>query len=184
MKFGQLIEFNMRNIAKWSGETSVLNYVPRVPLYHTRLTCLCALRTHVPYVPSCLSFVSALPFFYAPYVPSFFYVHYVPSFFYVPYMPSFFYVPSFFYMFTFLFMHMLIIIKLTQINELTFDCTSLLLLNSVIYHSCHILYFFFFLKRKILITFNAEESTWPFERLEPLFGARNSGNDKIFYKKA
>ena len=73
-----------------------------------------------------------------------------------------------------LFMYMLI--KLTQINEL-YLCSSLLLLNSVIYQRLSSIltstkfmsysaWFFLFLKQKMLTIFNSGESTWPLERLE------------------
>ena len=69
---------------------------------------------------------------------------------------------------------MYMLVKLTQINEFTYDSSSLPLLNSVIYQRLLsifssielVAYSEFFLKGKILIAFNAEESTWPFERLE------------------
>ena len=91
---------------------SALNYVPRAPSCHTCLTCLtclCALRAHVFYVPAC-------PRAFVLDAPSFFYVPYVPSYFYVPYV-------SFYILF------MYVLIKLTQINELTYDFSSLLSIN-------------------------------------------------------
>ena len=121
--------------------TKLWAFVPNVPRVST---CSRALR---PCVPSCLYFVRVF-IFYEPYVPLFFYVHYVPSIFYVSYFPSFFDVSTCLQFFTgltclhfftclhflrayILFMYMLI--KLTQFNELTYDCSCLLLVNSVIY---------------------------------------------------
>ena len=44
---------------------SMLNYVPHVLSYPTSLTCLRALRTHVPYVPACVrAFVSSCLHFF------------------------------------------------------------------------------------------------------------------------
>ena len=40
------------------------------------------------------------------------------------------------------------------------------------------------MKRKILITFNVEENTWLFERLEHCLEQKNSENAKIFCNKA
>ena len=62
---------------------------------------------------------------------------------------------------------MYMLVKLTQINEFTYDSSSLPLLNSVIYQRLLsifssielVAYSEFFLKGKILIVFNAEEST-------------------------
>ena len=148
---------------KWRNECTKLRasraFVPYAPYVPMCFTYSRPLRAFVPFLRKCLTFFlrALCAFIFLRTLRALIFLCALRAFIF--YMPSFFYVPSFFYMFTFLFMHMLIIIKLTQINELTFDCTSLLLLNSVIYHSCHILYFFFFLKRKILITFNAEEST-------------------------
>ena len=68
--------------------------------------------------------------------------------------------------------------QLTHINKVTYNCSFLLLLNSVICQrslsfftsiklvSYSAWFFFLFLKQKILLTFNAEESTRPFEGLE------------------
>ena len=125
---------------------SVLNCVSHVTSYHMCLTCLRALRAHMPYVPSCLraftSYVSS--FFCMPYVPSVFYVHYLPSlftYFTCPhffkclhflraYVPSFFYAPPFFTCLHFIYIYAN---KALQFNELTYDCSPLLFLNSVIY---------------------------------------------------
>ena len=68
---------------------------------------------------------------------------------------------------------MFILIKLTQVNKLTYDCSSFLILNSVIYQCLSIIFtsikpvsysawFFLFRNGKC----NAEENTWPFERLD------------------
>ena len=61
---------------------------------------------------------------------------------------------------------MCMLIKLTQINKFTYDCLSLLLLNSTVYQYFHFYktrvifcMFFSFLKRKVVITCNAEENT-------------------------
>ena len=59
---------------------SVLNYVPS---WTTCLTCLRALRVHLPYMPTCL-------LVFAPYVLSLFFMPYVPLFFYLRYVPSYF----------------------------------------------------------------------------------------------
>ena len=100
---------------------SVLNYVPRVNLCHTCLKCLTCLRVFVPLVRFFifLSASRALIF----YLPSFFYA---PSFFKCLMCRAFIILRAYI-----LFMHMLI--KVTQINELTYDRISLLLLSSVIY---------------------------------------------------
>ena len=66
--------------------------------------------------------------------------------------------------------------NLTMINYILL-CSFLLLLSSVIYQGLssaftstklvsYFAWFFLSLKRKILITFNAGEKTWPFKRLE------------------
>ena len=111
----------------------VAQYVPS--FFLTCLTCLHflyvrALIFFVPYLSS--FFVRALSafIFYVLFVPLF----YVPSFFYMLYVPPFFLraIIAFIFLLAFiLFIYM--IIKLTQINELTYVCSSLLLLNSVIY---------------------------------------------------
>ena len=88
-----------------------------------------------------------------------------------------------------------LLIKLTQINELTYDSSSLLLLKSVIYKRLasiftfiklvsYSLWFSLFLKRKVLITSNAKGNTWPLFKTGTLFETRNSANVKIFYNKA
>ena len=106
--------------------SSALNYVPRdfVPYMSQVRRCL-----YLLYVPSFFQ-VSYVPsFFYVPYVPSVIYVLYMFSFFYMPLVPSLFLRAFFFYIFYILFMYTLI--KLTQINGFTYDCSSLLLLKSL-----------------------------------------------------
>ena len=126
-----------------------MSYVPHLP---TCFTCLLALHADVPNVPECLSVRAFIA--YVPYVPSFslralhafifkrtlraftfwrvvpaltFYVPCVPSYIYMTYLPSF-------LMCLHLFMCLtrLQIKQIKQINELTYDCSSLLLLNSAI----------------------------------------------------
>ena len=114
---------------------SVINYLHRVPSCPTCLRAcvsmclrflraylfLCALRAFIFYVPSVPSFfyVPCVPSFFTCFVSSFFYMRCVPSSFYVLYVPSFF--PRAYI----LFMYMLI--KLAQIYELIYYCSSLLL---------------------------------------------------------
>ena len=112
-------------------------YVPHVLYVLTYLTTTC-LRALTPYVPSffmcltCVSFFTCLTCLH--------FLHALRSFiFYMPYFPSFFtcltclhFLRAFIVLHAYiLFTYMLI--KLTQINEFTYDCSSLLLLNSVIY---------------------------------------------------
>ena len=105
----------------------------------------------------------------------------------VPYLPSFFYVPYILFMYK--------LINLTQINELTYDCSLFILPIIEFNHlSMFIKYFHFyktrvifclifsFLKWKILIIFNAEEITWPFERLEHYLERETHGMLKSFNK--
>ena len=119
-----------------------MSYVPHLP---TCFTCLLALHADVPNVPECLSVRAFIA--YVPYVPSFslralhafifkrtlraftfwrvlpaltFYVPCVPSYIYMPYLPSFVYMPY------------TPSKQIKQINELIYDCSSLLWLNSAI----------------------------------------------------
>ena len=129
-------------------------YEPYVP---TCFTCSRALRASVPLLCTCLHFflraLRALRafIFYVPYVLSFFYVPHVPSVFlcvlhsfsflrvsralvfYVPYMSSFLRALRAFIFLRAYILFMYMLIKLTQINKINYDCSCLLLLNSVIY---------------------------------------------------
>ena len=119
---------------------SVLNYVPRLPLC---FTCLRALSAYVLFVLTCLTCLRA-------------FASSVSSFFDVPYVPSFFYVLIFsiFYVY----------ICLSGSHKSMKNFPSL----SSIFTSIKLMLqeFFVFLKRKMLITFNAEENSWAFGRLE------------------
>ena len=117
----------------------MLNYVPRVS------SCLTCLRAFRPLLRTCLYFFTCLtcPHFLRALHALIFYVLYVPSFFtcldFFPCLPC----PLIFTCLHILrayilFMHMLI--KLTQINELTDHCSSLLFLNSVIYNVSSIIF--------------------------------------------
>ena len=147
---------------------SMPHYVPRVSSPHTCLTRLRALlRTclHFFNVPHVLSFLSALRtlIFYMPYVTSFFTSLTCTHFFNIPYVPSYLSCLHFLTCLYFLRAYisfMYILIKLTQINELTCDWSSLLLVNSVIYQRLSIIftsvklvsysaYFFFFETKNI-----------------------------------
>ena len=90
--------------------SSVLNYVPRVPLCHTCLTWL-----------GVFIFLRALR--------AFIFVCALCTFLFLRVLRAFMFLLAFiFYVFYILFMYMLI--KLTQNYELTYDCSSLLLLKS------------------------------------------------------
>ena len=160
----------------WELWNSVLNYVPCVTTCFTCSracvpSCHClvlafnflrALRALIFYMSYLPSFFTCLHFLKCPTCPHFFTCltcpHFLHAFIFSRAWRAFIFLPAFI-----LFIYMLI--KHTQINELSNDCLSLLLLNSVIYQrlssvfhlSCYILhYFFFFLKQKILSTVNAE----------------------------
>ena len=122
------------------------------------LKCLRALRAHMLYVLTCLCLRT--------------FASHVSSFFYVPYVPSFFTHLHFCGFILYLYM----LIKLTQINELTYvhlcyywiqSSIKVYQVFSLLQSSCHTLHdSFLFLKRKMPTTFNTEDSTWPLERLE------------------
>ena len=127
-----------------------------MPSCHTYLRALRALRAHVSYVLCafvpllciCLHFFTCLTCLqlFSCLKCSHFLLVLRASIFYVPYAPSFFTSSTchhFLRVFIFLraynlFMYMLI--KLTQINELTYDFSSFLLLNSVIYQCSSIIF--------------------------------------------
>lgn len=120
---------------------SVLNYVPRLPLC---FTCLRALSAYVLFVLTCLTCLRAI-------------ASSVSSFFDVPYVPSFFFMclSSVFFMYAYAYQ--------THTNQWkTFPSLSSIFTSiKVVLQE-----FFVFLKRKMLITFNAEENSWAFGRLE------------------
>ena len=111
----------------------------------TCLTCLRALIAYMPYVPSYLCFLHAFLF----------YLPHVPSFFYVPYVPLLFYVSSFFNCLHFIYIYANKIHTQIKENLFTFIKYFHFYKTRVIF--CMI--FFLFLKRKILITFNAKENS-------------------------
>ena len=114
---------------------SFLFYVSFVPLYAACLMCPRALRAYVLYVftclraflPKCLHFLRAF-IFYVPYCLQFFTCHTCLHFF--TYLTCLCLVPSFF---TCLHLFLYMLIKLTQTNEITHDCSSFLFMNLVIY---------------------------------------------------
>ena len=163
------------------------DYVHYVP---TCLTCSRSLRA---YVTLCFCFLRAFIFLHALRAlrAFIFYLPYVLSFFYVPDIPSFFMCLHFLRAYiSFIY----VLVKLTQINKFTYDYSSLLLFNSAIYQrlssvftsiiiaSC-LAWFFLFMKRKILITLNAEEKTRPLETLEHYLELAIQGMSKSFTKK-
>ena len=120
---------------------SVLNYVPRLPLC---FTCLRALSAYVLFVLTCLTCLRAI-------------ASSVSSFFDVPYVPSF-----FFYVLIFSIFYVCICLSDSYKSMKTFPSLSSIFTSiKVVLQE-----FFVFLKRKMLITFNAEENSWAFGRLE------------------
>ena len=105
---------------------------------------------------------------------SIFFVLYVSPFFYVSYVPSLFYVPSFlsvlraFIFFMYLHFTYVYANKIHR-NSWTSICPRLssIFTSTKLFCETFLFFSFFgFFKRKILITFIAEEKTWRFERLE------------------
>ena len=165
------------------------NYVPHVP---TCVTCSRVLRV---YVSSCLCFLRAF-LFYLSYVPSFFTCFTYPHFLCTLRPLIFFTRLTCLYIFTclscphflrtlraFIFLRacnlfMYMLIKFTHklmktYSHLSYIFTSIKLVS----------YFSWvarFLKQKILITFNAEENTWPFEKLEHYLEGEIQGMLKSF----
>ena len=109
-------------------------------------------------------FFTCLHFFYMLYVAWFFYVHSILNcltcLLFLRACVLFMYMPR----------------KLTRINELTYDCSTSLLLNSVIYQRLYSTWFFPFLKWKMLITFNPFVSNAPF-----LYPLKTSENRKVLW---
>ena len=103
--------------------------------------------------------------------------------FYVLYMPLFFTCLHFFKYLYFIYVYANK--TETQVNELTYDCSSLLLLNSVIYQRLSSIFTSIKLVSysawfSLSIAFNAEKNTWPVERLEHFL----EREVKVFYNKA
>ena len=140
-----------------------------VHLHRTCLHFLCVLRAFR--FSTCLTCLECFTFFI----------------FYVPHLPSIFYVPSVLCA-CILFMYMLI--KLTQINELTYDFSPFLLLNSVIYQRLLNIYtsiklvifwmIFSFFERKNINYFSYWREKPTFWKTGTLFGRRNPGMLKSF----
>ena len=137
----------------------------------TYLTCLRALRAHVSYVSTCLRA-------FASYVPSFFTCLTCLYIFTCLSCPHFLRTLRAFIFLRACNLFMYMLIKFTHklvktYSHLSYIFTSIKLVS---YFSWVVR----FLKQKILITFNAEENTWPFEKLEHYLEGEIQGMLKSF----